>query len=258
MYLNIRYYSDALQRHVDFDVFLPTGGQNVTQPDYPAKTKTLFLLHGYTGIGESWGLDQFAYQHNLAMVMPTAENSFYVDSEATGHQYATFVGEELVGYMRRVFSLCHGPEDTFLMGISMGGFGALHTALQYPHIFGKAAGLSSALIIHEVAALKPGECNDIANEAYYRAIFGDLSKIEESDHNPETLIKKLKAAGEKLPEIYLCCGTEDFLYQKNADFHQFLVSENVPHEYHESPGIHDDIFWNEYKPKALAWLMNED
>ena len=38
---------------------------------------------------------------------------------------------------------------TMLAGLSMGGFGALRNALQYPQIFGYVAALSSALNIYE-------------------------------------------------------------------------------------------------------------
>lgn len=117
--------------------------------------------------------------------MPSVENSFYLDGISTGHQFQTFVGEELVDYVRRTFGLARSPADTYIMGMSMGGFGALHTALAYPETFGKAAALSSALIVHEIASMKPGESNPVANYEYYRECFGDLEHVEESDNNPE-------------------------------------------------------------------------
>lgn len=77
----------------------------------------------------------------------------------------------------------------------------------------------------------------------------------ESDNNPETLIRKLKAEGTKIPNIYMCCGTEDFLIENNRQMHRFLEEEAVAHEYHEAPGIHDMVFWTEHIQKIVKWMF---
>ena len=46
--------------------------------------KTLFWLHGYTGRSENWVPEELCEKYQIAVVMPTAENSFYLDGEATG------------------------------------------------------------------------------------------------------------------------------------------------------------------------------
>lgn len=261
-YFKIELFSNSLRRNVSFDMFLP----NDIRADLPPEdspytrrgTKTLFLLHGYTGSASSWGMDDLARKYNFAMVMPNGENAFYLDGESTGHQYASFVACELVDYIRRTFGLAKAAEETYIMGISMGGFGAVRTALAYPQVFGKAVGLSPALIIHDIAHMKPGEDNGVANYAYYRECFGDLETVEQRDTNPETLVRSLLAAGKPVPPIYLCCGTEDFLIENNRVFHQFLEANAVPHTYRESPGIHDDVFWAQYKPKAIDWLFRDE
>ena len=140
------------------------------------------------------------------------------------------------------------------MGLSMGGFGALHTALAYPDVFGKAAGLSSALIVHDIAHMKEGDSDKIANYAYYHECFGDLETVEESDNNPEVLVKRLKESGKKIPEMFISCGTEDFLLEKNRVMHAFLDGIGVSHVYMESKGGHDMDFWNEYAVKFTEMM----
>ena len=168
------------------------------------------------------------------------------------------LGEELVDYVRKTFRLAMRPEDTCIAGLSMGGFGALHTGLAYPDRFGKIGAMSSALIVHEVAQMKPGTGNGVANYDYYRECFGEPEQLLQSDNNPETLVKKLKAAGQKIPEIYMCCGTEDFLIENNREMHRFLQDEGVPHEYHEAPGIHDMVFWSEHIQKIVRWMFGNE
>lgn len=257
--VTIEFFSGALCRRVTFRMYLP----NDIQPDEAAARspyakrpmKTLFLLHGYTGSAESWGMEELAKQYRVALVMPNGENGFWLDGASTGHRYATFVGAELVDYLRSTFGLAKTAEDTAICGLSMGGFGALHTGFAYPNRFGKVGAMSSALIVHEIAGMREGEENGIANYAYYRECFGDLETVEESDSNPEVLVRRLKEQGGRIPEIYLCCGTEDFLLENNRAFHRFLESISVEHRYTESKGAHDWGFWGEYSGKILRWMF---
>ena len=119
----------------------------------------------------------------------------------------------------------------------------------------KIGAMSSALIVHEVAGMKPGMDNGVANYEYYRECFGDPDRVLESDNNPETLVDKLISQNKKIPEIYMCCGTEDFLLENNRELHRFLESRNVAHEYFESSGNHDMQFWNEYTEKIVKWML---
>ena len=73
--------------------------------------------------------------------------------------------------------------------------------------------------------------------------------------NPEVLARNLKAAGAKIPEIFMACGTEDFLIENNREMHRFLENEGIGHLYFESKGIHDMVFWREYITKGVEWMF---
>ncbi len=255
----IEYYSEALCRKTTFYAVIP----NDRTPDPLQREgarrpmKALFVLHGYTGRSENWIPEELLERYNVAVFSPTAENSFYLDAEATGHRYETMLAVELVDYVRKTFGLAQTPEDTYIAGISMGGYGAVHTALKHPDRFGKAAGLSSALIVHDIDGLTPESPTNhlLGNYAYFHGCFGDLSTVARRDTNPEVVIRSLKASGTPIPQLYLCCGTEDFLLEQNRAFHRFLVSDAVPHEYHESKGGHDPVFWSEYAVRMASWMF---
>ena len=257
--LTVRFYSDALKRDVSFLMVIP----NDVRRDYPRDDlkrtdrpiKTLFLLHGYSGAAFNWIPGNLAEQYNFAIVIPSGENSFWIDGPATGCKFATFLGVDLLEYVRSTFRLAMSAKDTYLMGFSMGGFGALHTAFAFPEKFGKVAALSSALIHNEVAKLKEGEGNSVANYDYYRMCFGDPAKLKESNNNPEYLLKKQIAAGRTIPEIFMACGTEDFLIEPNRAFHKFLEEQGIKHTYIESKGIHDMKFWQEYAEKFIPMMF---
>ena len=251
--ISVKYFSEALNRNVRFEMYIPND-----KPDAGAgKMKTLFLLHGYTGEGYNWVPEYLCQKYNFAVVSPNGENGFWLDGLSTGHKYCTFVGDELVNYVRRTFGLAKSGDETYIMGLSMGGFGALHTAFSYPENFGKTAAMSSAIIVYQLAGMKPGADNGVANYDYYRECFGDLETVLESDSNPEVLVKRLNDGEKKVPEIFMCCGTEDFLLEENRTFHSFLESINQPHQYFESSGGHDMAFWDEYTKKFVEMMFSE-
>ena len=162
---------------------------------------------------------------------------------------------EIIEYLRKNFNLAQKPEDTYIMGLSMGGFGAIHTALAYPQTFGTAIGLSFANIINKISRMKPGDPDSHANYEYYRECFGDLEKVKESENNPEIQIKRLLANGEKLPELYMACGKEDFLLENDREFHRFLEENNVKHVYWEDTGNHDTKFWDKCVQKFIPEIF---
>lgn len=257
-YFKINLYMNAVKRYTTFDMFIP----NEVKDDMPKKetvytkrsTKTLFLLHGYTGNASNYVPEEMAEKYNFAIVMPTGENSFYLDGLSSDRQFQTMI-KELVLYVRKTFYLAMCAEDTFICGMSMGGYGALHTAFAYPEMFSKAGAMSSALVIHDIAQMKENECNDIRNYEYYREIFGDIKSIENSHFNPEYQVIQLQKSGTAIPDIYMCCGLEDMLLEKNREFHNFLTEHNVKHVYKESTGNHEMRFWNEYVIKIVEWMF---
>lgn len=260
-HIQVEFFSNCLRRPVTFKLLLPNDPNDGWQPPQKRKglpIKTLFLLHGYTGAAHNWVPEHLATLYNFAIVMPSGENGFWIDGPATGRQYGAFLGEELPAYLQKTFRLAMTPEDTCIMGLSMGGYGALHAALAYPERFGKVAALSSALIVHGIAHMKPEDENPVANYEYYRQCFGDLETVEQSRNNPEVLVDELLANHQKLPEILMACGTEDFLLEPNRQFHAFLESRGVEHRYFESPGTHDDVFWAEYAVKMVDLMFSED
>lgn len=259
--ITVKYFSDCLKRHAVFEMFVPDymrTGQPWEQRDgkyLKRPMKALFLLHGYTGSAGNYVPEYLSEKYNFAVICPNGENGFWLDGISTGHKFCTMLGEEILGYVRKTFRLAESADDTYILGMSMGGFGALHTGLAYPDRFGKIGAMSSALIVHEIAEMKYGSENNFANYEYYRECFGELSGVLKSDNNPETLVEKLISRKIKLPEIYMCCGTEDFLLENNREFHHFLESRDVPHKYIESSGSHDMTFWNEYTEKIVKWMF---
>ncbi len=258
----MEFLSEKLHYRVNFSFVLPYDWHPediAGNPHYDRPPKTLLLLHGYSGTDTDWLYKGVAHdlslKYNLVIIMPTVANNFYIDRGYDGGQYGEFTGEELPAYVEKVFGVSKKREDWLIGGLSMGGYGAIHTAMAYPERFSACIALSSALLIRLAAYIKPGHVDDTRSYGYYREVFGDLDKLAASEHNPEVQIRRLKAEGRALPKLYFAVGTEDDLYACNQDFKAFLDAERVDYIYEDGPGIHDWGFWNTYMDRGLERLL---
>lgn len=262
--IQVSFMSKSLLRTVPLQVILPVDKFSMDGSDSREEKpfKTLYLLHGLFGSQVDWvsgtRIQRWAEEKNLAVVMPAGENAFYVDQPQFGTMYGKFIGEELVDITRRMFPLSRKREDTYIGGLSMGGFGALRNGLKYHDTFGAIVCLSGALHV-----LENPEESRAGSIAFEEAYFGNLEEAAKSDKNPAVLIQQLKEAKEKdpsaaVPEIFQACGTEDGLLTVNRIYHERLKEAGFAVSYHESAGGHTWDFWDEWIKKALDWLPLEE
>ncbi len=256
------FMSKSLGRPVPIQVVLPTDkmvGPDGVLPQGPFKT--LYLLHGIFGNETDWvcgtRVQAWALERNLAVVMPAGENSFYVDNPKASRLYGTYIGKELVDFTRRTFPLSTKREDTFIGGLSMGGFGAIVNGLQNPETFGAVCALSSALILDSLPEHKEYTDFLMTNKGYYESVFGDLDKVKGSHMDYFALAEKVASQPVK-PKFYMACGTEDGLITVNRKFRDHLQNLGFDLTYEEGPGVHDWYFWDEYILKAMKWLPLDD
>jgi len=257
------HYSANLARQVEFTAVLPIDAPPMLvqgNPHYQRKTKSIYMLHGFSDTYKAFingaNINDIAVRYNVAIFTPTADNSFYLNRPGTGHKYETYVGEEFIEFTRKLFNLSNEKEDTYILGVSMGGYGAIHLGLRYNDTFKKIAAFSPALIQREVKGMKPGHDNGMANYDYYLETFGDLEHFDKSSNNPEYQLVTMKEQGIEIPPMYRICGTEDFLYMANKNYGEFLKEQGIEETYKESTGVHDWIFWNQYMSDAVEWFLS--
>ena len=212
---------------------------------------TLYLLHGLSDDATTWArrtsIERYATELGIAVVMPQVAKSFYSD-EVYGDPYWTFLTEELPVLARSFFHLSDRREDTFVAGLSMGGYGAFQWALRKPEQIAAAASLSGALDVaslHE-AVLERGEGFEVL-----RKVYGDTS-VRGTDSDLLHLLSTVDPA--TLPALYQMCGTEDFLLQSNLDFRDTAARHGVPVTVDLRPGDHSWGLWDTTVQDVLAWL----
>ena len=254
--LQVQFFSKALVEASTVDVILPEPevGIGVEARGTDAPPKVLYLLHGYSDDHSIWqrrtSVERYAASYNLAVVMPAVRHSFYTN-EAQGERYWDYVAEELPRAMHRFFRLSEAPEDTFVAGLSMGGYGAMKLALTHPERFAAAASFSGCV---DICDMGHRTAESVANMA---RIFGDVDAMPGSEHDLFHLLEK-NAGVERKPRLYVSCGTADFLYHMQAPFVEKARSTGWDVTYSTIPdAVHEWGLWDDQIRRTIPWMLGE-
>jgi enterochelin esterase-like enzyme len=214
-------------------IYTPPGYDPHAAKPYPV----LYLMHGFSGVAESWTNDQranFILDSLLAagkikpmvVVMPLAygdwtyiENDFpWNDAAAAAavleHNTQLFMSMltgEIMPMAESAYNIARGREGRAIAGLSMGGLESLEIGLLNPDKFAWIGGFSSGVgyfdYEHQFAALDP------------------------------------KTADLKL--LWMACGTEDGLIEPNRKMIAFLKAKGMPVTQVETPGLHVSLVWRD-------------
>jgi S-formylglutathione hydrolase FrmB len=212
--------------------------------------KVLYLLHGLSDDGSAWqrfsSIETFAYAQGLVVVMPSFGRSFYVD-QPNGQKYFSYLVDELPQYLSDVFNITPNRENTFIAGNSMGGYGTFKAAFLHPEKYRAAFSLSGVL---SLAIL---DNHSDKRQPEFEHLFGDLSKLPGSQHDPAVWIKQAIEKKMDLPKLFIACGKQDDLYPLSVMFHSACQAAGFDVQYQEEDAQHDWIYWD----KMIKWFIEE-
>lgn len=254
--------SSCLNREVNYIVMLP-GDFASAEKEY----SVIYLLHGIGGSGANWIdrckintlADSLLEEGSIGeyiYVMPDAENSYYINNFDSSNMYMNFFIQELIPTIDSIFPTTKSAEHRALLGLSMGGFGAIILAAKHPDSFSAVMTMSAAVRPESIFKSLPQKSYD----NYFSSIFGPGLSGEEriTEHwkanSPYTLMDTLLSA--ELSELnwYIACGLDDLLLPANESFHRLYKQYNIPHEYVTGPGKHNWEYWYRSTINALIFL----
>lgn len=252
--IHANFYSETLGMERSIDVILPQAQNGIGQKGEAKSEKVpvLYLLHGASDDQTIWqrrtSIERYAVAKGLAVVMPATDLGFYTDMKY-GYDFYRFFSKELPKVVHEFFPIIsERREDTFVAGLSMGGFGAFKLAINCPEQYGYAASLSG--FIDPVRGLQDEGHSFLLN------VMGDSREVMHGINDlPWRLEQQLKR-GVKLPKLCMCCGTEDFLYEMNVHFYK-QFKDRADLTYWEEPGTHEWGFWDRNIQRILDWLPLE-
>ena len=254
--LHVDFFSDVLGMCAEMDVILPerTRGQiGMEGKRGEGKYPVLYLLHGMSDDHTIWqrrtSIERYAADYGIAVVMPSTQLGWYTDMHI-GFPWFTYITQELPAICRSFFpNMSEKREDTFVAGLSMGGYGALKCALRAPETYCAAASLSGAVDVSALTLEKP-----VGERGYWEDVFGPAQAIAGSENDLFAVSERLAASGKALPKLYMWCGTEDGLYGQNVRLRDHLRAKGYDLTYEESPGDHQWKYWDEKIQTVLSWL----
>jgi putative tributyrin esterase len=219
--------SETLELDTSMTVLLPDEGD--------APPPVLYLLHGLTDDHTAWtrltSIERYAAEKGIAVVMPQVHRSFYAN-EAYGMRFWDFLADELPRTVTRFFRVSARREDTFVAGLSMGGYGALRWALRRPEQFAAAATLSGVV---DLASMQEFDLRPHIVALMSRVFAGRT--VAGSDEDLLHLIGTAEPAS--LPRLMLRCGTGDYLFEQNERFVAACEAAKVPLDADFGPGGHE-------------------
>ncbi len=264
-HIRMKIYSNCLRRYTHVTVMIPTPTENHYTPeeidsfDGPdffkeqPRYRVLYLLHGTHGDDTDWSyysnVERNIIGTDLMVVCPDGNNSFWADMP-DGPRQATFLTQELRQYINRLFPTRPERENTFLAGLSMGGFATLNNALNNTELYGKVCALSAGLGGSDLGVLK--------TRTYpWRLILPESGERKGSAIDGEAALRRALDAKKRLPGIMLTVGTEDFLYDDVQQTRRLLEQLGVPYNYLEGPGEHTFEFWSWAIPQVIEWMLDD-
>jgi S-formylglutathione hydrolase FrmB len=236
---DITFRSAALNRDMQYRVFLPARvapGQ---------KLQVVYLLHGRGGRFRDWSnysdVSRFA-ESGLVLVMPEGGDSYYTNSvDAPQDRYEDYIVSDLIADVESRFPVATGRGNRAIVGVSMGGFGAVKVGLRHPDLYGFVGGISAAVDVPR----RPFSFQRLQQSRQYRSIFGPAGSQTRRENDPFILVRSANPA--TAPYFFLACGEQEGLLPPNREFAGLLEQRHFQYEFHTAPGSHD---WNQWN----AWL----
>ena len=236
----IEFQSKYLLRKTEVLVYIPGQSlqETIKQSDKNQLEKSnktyplMILLPGFGSNKSAWventNVVELAQKYQVALALISGENKWYMNFSPIDN-WEGFLNYELPDFLYGTFKELSSSNPRYLVGCSMGGYGALRNYLTHSELY-KAC-----------AALSPATYADNNLEAMLKAKSLRELAIDAKD------IKK---------NIYLSVGTEDFIAKASKEFDEFLKENNCGFGYSFIDGYdHSYRLWNEEIKKVFEYIM---
>lgn len=236
--------SKAAKSKVSFHLIKPAEYDAEPQKRYPV----VYWLHG-SGGGLS-GIPQLARHFDsafkaqktppcLVVLVNGMVNGMYVDWKDGSRPIEQVIVNELVPHIDKQFRTISTRKGRMLDGFSMGGYGSARLGFKYPEAFGAvsivgAGPMQMRLLDAPRAGRKRAE--EVLSKVYGgdQAYFRKVSPRTLAADNAEKIRNHLL--------VRVVIGDKDETFPANRDFHEHLVTLNIPHSWKILPGIgHDPL-----------------
>jgi S-formylglutathione hydrolase FrmB len=244
--IQCNFFAYSLGYPVDIQITLPSFTScNMGNPHthaLPGQFPVLYLLHGYGNDYKAWArytsMERYAEEHRIAVVTFSCHNKAYLNAPL-GENFYDFLNEELPEFVESYFPISSNPQERYIAGLSMGGYGAMLHGLTNPERYSAIGAFSPGIPDPDSAA--------------------DPNRIMRIDLYEVT--RKALESCVQLPDLFICIGDKDFLYERVTRYHQ-TFGANWPisrYRYDDLPDYeHEFAIWDKEIQAFLDWIKRED
>jgi putative tributyrin esterase len=244
---DVTFHSAALNREMQYRVILPAS----IEPS--RKLPVVYLLHGAGGGFRDWSnysdVSRFA-EAGLILVMPEGDYSYFMNAaERPQDRYEDYIVQDLAQDAGAKFPTAPGRRNHAIIGVSMGGFGAIKIALSHPDLFAFAGALSPAIDVPR----RRFSIRRIQQSQALSSIFGAWGSATRRADDPFLIARSVNPA--EAPYLFLACGDAESLLSPNREFAAVLEHQHLRHEFHVAAGGHDWNQWNAQLPALFQAML---
>lgn len=233
-----------------FLIYLPPGYSS-SKKEYPV----VYFLHGMGDSHMTWLDGQQEMDRMAALLMedgdavpmilvaPEGGRGFWSNFKDGSVLYEDWVMKDVFAYIEKNYRVLKKREGRAVMGVSMGGFGALKIAMRHPEIFGCVCAIAPAI---PPPALPPG------NSALSRIFGSDQDQKYYRRNHPFWLVEE-DPAGLRNMKFILKCGTADGLYPSVAGYADFMKNNGMDCRWQAYKDMKHDVFF--FRKSSVDALM---
>ena len=236
--------SEAQGASVSFHIYVPPA--YAANPD--RRFPVVYWLHG-SGGGVP-GIPQLAANFDQAIRAGKAppflvvfvnglQMGMYVDWSNGQAPLETIIVHELRSFIDARWRTLATREGRLLDGFSMGGYGAARLGFRYPELF-RTVSMMGAGPMQEFLTTVPRASKAQAEELL-RDVFGG-SQAGFQAVSPRRYARENAARLARGSRLRLVIGDRDETFENNRDFHLYLGSLGIPHDWIVLPGVGHDPF----------------
>ncbi len=250
--------SKILARSVPYCVIVPASFKADTTRHYPI----VYYLHGLGDNQQSlvnfggWNIYEDLLQKKkvgeMVIVAPMGYRSFYIDARTGKFNYEQFFFKEFLPFVEAKYRAGGSRTQRAVVGISMGGFGALHYAFERPQMFAAVVGIMPALF-----GSLPDSFGGDSDNRMFRDVFGDAAHPEHFNKVSVFTLAAQQPAGElrRLKIAFNAGASDDYgFYEGVSALDKLLTRRRIPHESRIDPGRHNAQFAMGHFGEALEFV----
>jgi S-formylglutathione hydrolase FrmB len=240
----IAIFSNAMHRSYKCVVVTPDG-YGKSNDRFPV----IYMLHGHSGNYSNYikkvpAIATLADTYKTMIVCPDGGfDSWYLDSPVDSTvRFETYVGTEVPSWIDSHYRTIADRKHRAIMGLSMGGHGAMYLAIRHQKTFGAAGSMSGGVDVRPF----PKNWNLPARLGSY--------KEHPENWDRDMAVSQLDSLKNKELALIVDCGIKDFFIDVNRQFHARLLELGIFHDYIERPGEHNWEYWNTAVPYQFLFF----